>query len=329
LTRTPAAREHRTPAADIYRGWELLGYPTETGFRRKFSEPGRNLISKRFDRIRHRRSTPYRAGPGLDHALAVCRRLARYGLPTTIGYSAAPGERALDVAGVHRRAFEALAADDLDSYVSVKLSALGFDARLFRELALVAAQAGRRLHVDALAPDTADRTWRLLEAAPQTEMLGATLPGRWRRSADDAARAIDLGLTIRIVKGQWAAGGAGTVDATEGFLDVVDRLSGQAAGVAVATHAAELLAESLRRLTTARTPCEAELLNGLPFRAPTMVARELGVPVRVYVAYGDVSAPYGVGDVIGNRVVAWWLAQDLLFGKDKTWRDIRWLHTHP
>jgi proline dehydrogenase len=109
----------------------------------------------------------------------------------------------------------------------------------------------------------------------------------------------------------------------------VDRLRGQATSVAVATHAAELLAESLRRLKTERTPCEAELFNGLPFRAPTRVARELGVPVRVYVAYGDVSAPYALVDVIHNRAVASWLAQDLLFGEDKTWRDIRWLHTHP
>jgi hypothetical protein len=57
-------------------------------------------------------------------------------------------------------------------------------------------------------------------------------------------------------------------------------------------------------------------------------ARDLGAPVRVYVAYGDVGAPYGVGDVIANRAAAWWLAQDLLFGKDKTWRDIRWLQAH-
>ena len=205
------------------------------------------IASRRFRRIRHRRAVAYRAGPGLDDALAVCRRLATYGLASTIGYSASRGESAREVAGVHMGAFEALAADGLDAYVSVKLPALDFDARLFAELASAAAQSGRRLHLDALAPSTADVTWLLLEGAPRTDVLGTTLPARWRRSADDASRAVDLGLAVRVVKGQWADGDA-TVDADEGFLEVVDRLSGHAAGVAVATHAADLLAESLRRL---------------------------------------------------------------------------------
>jgi proline dehydrogenase len=306
---------------------ELPSDPIATGFRISDRRPHLKEASRRFRRIRHRRAVAYRAGPGLDDALAVCRRLATYGLASTIGYSASRGESAREVAGVHRGAFEALAADGLDAYVSVKLSALDFDARLFAELASAAAQSGRRLHVDALAPSTADVTWLLLEGAPRTDVLGTTLPARWRRSADDASRAVDLGLAVRVVKGQWADGDA-TVDATDGFLEVVDRLPGHAAGVAVATHAADLLAQSLRRLATSHTPCEAELFYGLPFRAPALVARRLGVPMRVYVAYGDVGAPYGVADVIGNRAAAWWLAQDLRFGEDKTWRDIRWLHTH-
>jgi proline dehydrogenase len=286
----------------------LLSDPIETGWR--------------FRRLRHRRAAAYGAGPALDDALAVCRRLATHGLASTIGYSAGRGERAREVAGVHMRAFEALAADDLDAYVSVKLSALDFDARLFAELAAAAAESGRRLHLDALDPSAADVTWGLLEGAPRTDRLGATLPARWRRSVDDASRAVDLGLAVRVVKGQWPDGD-GTVDATEGFLEVVNRLRGHAAGVAVATHAADLLGQSLGRLATSPTPCEAELFYGLPFRAPANVARRLGVPLRIYVAYGDVGAPYGVADVIGNRAAAWWLAQDLLFGEDKTWRDIR------
>jgi proline dehydrogenase len=228
---------------------------------------------------------------------------------------------------VHLRAFEELTAADLDAYVSVKLPALDFDARLFAELVTAAAQSGRRLHLDAVAPSTADVTWRLLERAAPIESLGTTLPARWRRGAADVARAAELGLRVRLVKGQWADGG-GTVDAAAGLLDLVDRLGGHAAGVAVATHAPDLLAESLHRLQVSATACEAELLYGLPFRAPVRVARDLGVPLRVYVAYGDVGAPYAVTDVIGNRAAAWWLAQDLLFGEDKTWRDIRWLQAH-
>jgi proline dehydrogenase len=303
---------------------ELLGDPVETAGR----DSGPVPHPRRFRRIRHRRAAAYRAGPGLDDALAVCRRLASCGMASAVGYSARPGERAGAVARAHLRAFEALAASDLDAYVSVKLSALGFDAGLFAELASAAAESERRLHLDAVAPATADVTWRLLERAPATGWLGTTLPARWRRSAADVARAAELGLSVRLVKGQWADGDGTPVDAAAGLLDLVDRLGGHAGGVAVATHAPELLAESLRRLQASGAACEAELFYGLPFRGPVRIARELGAPLRVYVAYGDVSAPYSVTDVLGNRAAAWWLAQDLLFGEDKTWRDIRWLQAH-
>jgi proline dehydrogenase len=221
---------------------------------------------------------------------------------------------------VHRRAFEALTAEGLNAYVSVKPAALGFDRALFGELAATAATAGRRLHLDALGPETADAAWALLASAPDPGVLGVTLPARWRRSAADAERAVALGLAVRVVKGQWNDDGA-SVDATDGFLAVVDRLRGSTAGVAVATHDPALLAASLQRL--ARTPCEAELFNGLPFRAPAAVARGLGVRVRVYVAYGDAAAPYDVADVLRRPAAAWWLTQDLLLGKDKSWRDMR------
>ena len=46
------------------------------------------------------------------------------------------------------------------------------------------------------------------------------------------------------------------------------RCAATAHGVAVATHDAGLLAESLRRLIASGTPCSAELFLGLPFRRP-------------------------------------------------------------
>jgi hypothetical protein len=47
------------------------------------------------------------------------------------------------------------------------------------------------------------------------------------------------------------------------------------------------------------------------------------VPIRIYVPYGHAGAPYGVADVPGRPVAAWWLLQDLALGKDKTWLSIR------
>jgi proline dehydrogenase len=275
--------------------------------------------------LRRRRASAYRAGPGLDEAVAVCRRLAANGLASTIGYGATPQASSRAVADAHLAALDRLSAEPVDCYVSIKLSAIAFDASLFAELEAAAARSGRRLHIDALAAASAEATWRLLGDAPRDGRVGTTLPGRWRRSPEDASRADRLGLAVRIVKGQWPDGADGERDrpAAEGFLDVVDRLCGHPHGVAVATHDTRLLAESLRRLREAGTRCEAELFYGLPFRAPAQCARRAGVPLRVYVPYGDAGAPYGRADLVHNPAATWWLVQDLLLGKNKTWRGIR------
>jgi proline dehydrogenase len=290
------------------------------------ASPGRRRDGSRaawLQAVRRRREQAYGVGSGLDDALEATRRLASYGIASTIGYSPAPEDSARAAANVHRAAFDRVAAGGLDAYVSVKLSTLDFDPGLLIELDAAAARSGRRLHLDALAPETVDATWRLLEETPRAGQLGTSFPGRWRRSADDAARAAELDLVVRVVKGQWRHGAGGDVDPSEGYLDVIDRLCGRAPAVAVATHDVALLTESVRRLQASGTACEVELLYGLPFRAPALAATQMDVPIRVYVPYGHVGATYGMTDLKRNPTAIRWLMQDLLLGKDKTWWSIR------
>jgi hypothetical protein len=69
--------------------------------------------------LRRRRASAYVAGPGVDDALAVGRRLAAGGLACVVGYAASPDERPRPVADTHLAAFERLAAEGLDGEVSV------------------------------------------------------------------------------------------------------------------------------------------------------------------------------------------------------------------
>ena len=137
------------------------------------------------------------------------------------------------------------------------------------------------------------------------------------------SRAAELGLAVRVVKGQWARDADGDVDPAEGAFShrgpAVRPYGGRRRG----NHDDALLTEALRRLTVAGTPCEAELLYGRPFRAPAVAAWALGIPVRLYVPFGDVGATYGIADLRRNPAAVWWLAQDLLLGNDKTWWSIR------
>jgi len=275
------------------------------------------------DLLRLRKASAYGAGGGLDEALDVARRLASDGIPCTLGYSPMDDEAGRLVTDVQVESFARLAGEGLDGYVSAKLPGIGFDAGLFDELVAAAAAAGRRLHLDGMRADTVDPTFGLLERAAGHGPLGTTLPGRWRRSVDDAGRAMDLGLTIRVVKGHWPDDEHGNLDPGDGFLKVIDRLCGYQGGVAVATHNVKLLRESLRRLAASGTPCGSELFLGMPFAGPANAAREAGVPIRVYVPYGNAWASYGVRDLAAHPATAMWLLQDLLFGREKTWRAIK------
>jgi proline dehydrogenase len=275
------------------------------------------------DSLRRRRASPYGAGPTVDDAIDVCRRLASHGVTCTLGYTATPAESVQAVADAHLTALDRLARAGLDGHVSVKLTTLGFDPALFAELDAAAAQSRCGLHIDALGPETVDPTWRLIRSAPRAARIGTTLPGRWSRSADDAALAVQLGLRVRVVKGQWRDGTSDGTNPAAGFLRVVDRLRGHRAGVSVASHDAGLLSGALQRLTASGTPCSVELFLGMPFRRQAAIARRLGVPIRVYVPYGRPAAPYGVADLRENPAVAWWLIQDLALGEEKMWRSMR------
>ena len=79
-------------------------------------------------------------------------------------------------------------------------------------------------------------------------------------------------------------------------MQLIDRLAGRAAHVAVATHDAELAERALVRLSAASTPAELELIHGLPMRAAGDVARRLHVPVRIYIPVrARLAAVCGVG----------------------------------
>jgi proline dehydrogenase len=71
-----------------------------------------------------------------------------------------------------------------------------------------------------------------------------------------------------------------------------------------------LAREALSRLLRSGTDCELELLCGLPRRASLAVARELGVPVRLYIPFGAAWLPYALGQVARNPRMLSWVVRD-------------------
>jgi proline dehydrogenase len=131
----------------------------------------------------------------------------------------------------------------------------------------------------------------------------------------DVDYAVDLGLRVRVVKGEWSGLDGDETDRSEGFMSVVERLAKRRARhVAIATHDAGLADKCLERLKSAGVSCELELLYGLPKRRMLKIAREHRIAARIYVPYGQAGLPYRLKDIVRNPRIFTWFARDLIRG---------------
>lgn len=271
----------------------------------------RHFAKARLGSLSRYLSRAYIAGPELQDALLAFDRFARAGQAGTIGYFNPALQAPAEIARINQQLLAALADGREQGYVSLKVPAMSFDPALLAGLARQSARAGVGLHFDSHAIETTDATFACIEAAlPHGARVGCTLPGRWLRSVADAERAIALQLRVRVVKGQWADPAAPDRDPAAGFLQVIDQLAGQAHSVAVATHDPQLARRALQRLRDSGTPCELEQLFGLPMRSVSAIARELGVPVRVYIPFGAAWLPYALSQLVKKPGMLWWLLKD-------------------
>lgn len=259
----------------------------------------------------------YIAGPTAHDAISVCHQIAGRGWGSTICPWDGPNDPPEDVLSTYKTALHSISGEGLDCYLSIKAPSVKYD---LKDLMEIARERGVRIHFDSLGPETASQSLLLLESGLKTyRNFSYTLPSGWRRSLADAEKIIDLGVPVRIVKGQWPDPDTPTVDPKSAFLDLVDVLAGRAAHVAIATHDASLAKESLTRLKASGTFCELEQLYGLPSRADS-VAKPLGIPVRVYVPYGAAYLSYSLWEIRKRPIILAWLLKDLLTSHYKATR---------
>jgi proline dehydrogenase len=209
------------------------------------------------------------------------------------------------------------AVADLDpkGYISVKAPDFDYDPQVLTKIAAMAIKHNTLIHFDSHDISQASREQA---CARQIQALGAavslSIPGCWLRGEADAVQCAELGMRIRVVKGLWADPKAPDIDMREGYLKIIDAIAGKAPEVAIATHDPWLARESLKRLQAAGTPCELELLYGLPSRPIYALAKEYAVPVRVYIPFGFAWQPYMAGKFLKNPLIAVWVARDFIAG---------------
>jgi proline dehydrogenase len=260
-----------------------------------------------------RAARDYVGGQFIEDAMTVVERFASDGITSTLGYWNTPDFSPRQVADEYLASILSVRAANVDNYISIKTPALNFSADLAAELGAGAQAHQVRIHCDSHGTEAADPTYAMLETMLQhcaADKLGTTLPGRWKRSLSDADWAIDRGIPVRVVKGEWPDPSDPRRDPAAGYLEVIDRLAGRAFHVAVATHKPKLAAEAVARLRAAGTRCGLELLFGLSTRAMLRWAKENNVPVRVYVPYGPYYLPYAINQLRYNPRILWWVLKN-------------------
>lgn len=263
--------------------------------------------------VMRRAARSYIAGPELRDALAMARALNAQGRGSTIAFWDEDGAEARDVLNACLESAAALGSETLDCYLSVKPPSVQYSAEALLRVIDKCKRSKTRLHFDSQGIDSAEPTRALLESLlPHYANISFTLPGRWGRSLEDAEWAVNRGVGVRVVKGQWADPAMPERDPHRGFLEVIGRLAGGTSPVAVATHNPDLAAPALERLVKAGTPCELELLFGLPSKAVMKIAGAMGVRTRVYVPYGYGWLPYSLAQARKNPRILWWMLKDAM-----------------
>jgi proline dehydrogenase len=270
-------------------------------------------------------SAPYIAGPALEDAVRVVRRLNAAGMLATVdvlGEEIGDAEAAAEITRAYRGVLAAIERERLDANVSIKLTGLGLglDHELCRahveELVRDAAVRGNFVRIDMEDSSTTDATLRLyreLRAAGH-ENVGVVLQSRLRRTLGDVA-----GLdNVRLCKGiyleppELAFEDPGEVRAS--FVRCLEALLDAGAYVGSATHDELLIGETLRLVRThglGRDAYELQMLLGVrPERAATLVRD--GHRLRVYVPFGTYWYEYSLRRLQENPAIAGHVAADTL-----------------
>jgi proline dehydrogenase len=276
-------------------------------------------------RVVQRLSSRYIAGPTLEdarHTVASLNAEGKYATVDVLGEEVTEAAEAESIANAYHQALEAIHGDQLESNVSVKLTALGLklDLDLCRALLgeLVEDAAARDTFVridmeDSSCTDDTIALYRELREADR-DNVGIVLQSRLKRSLADVDALSELRPNVRICKGIYVEPPAIAYQARdhvrESYLQVLDALLETGSYVGIATHDEWLLERSLPRVAgLGRKEYELQMLLGVrEERASSLVAE--GHRVRIYVPYGKKWYEYSLRRLQENPALAGMIARE-------------------
>jgi proline dehydrogenase len=276
-------------------------------------------------------SSRYIAGTEVGDACRVVAALNKQGKMATIdvlGEEITSVDEASGIVSEYRYVFETIEREQLDSNVSVKLTALGLNLsyslcrRNLEKVVSHASEVGNFVRIDMEDSSTTDDTLRLYRELREAGLdnLGVVLQARLRRTLGDVEALADLTPNVRICKGIYVEPPELAFqefeEVRENFVAVLDRLLEAGSYVGIATHD-EWLLEQGKRLVGShareRDEYEFQMLLGVRERLGDALVAE-GHRLRIYVPYGEHWYAYSLRRLQENPKIAGYIAADT-FGR--------------
>jgi proline dehydrogenase len=269
-------------------------------------------------------SSRYIAGSTLDDAVEVVRALNEEGKLATIdvlGEEITLESEARAIAQAYCDVFTAVEREQLESAVSVKLTALGLNLsyELCREnlesVVRGAAAYGNFVRIDMEDSSATSDTLRLYRELRENGMdnVGVVLQAYLRRTLDDIRALADLQPNVRICKGiyveppELAFTGFGDVRAN--YMRSLDALLESGSYVGIATHDEWLIGEAVERVAgLSATEYEFQMLLGVREKLASELVAE-GHRMRIYVPFGEHWYQYSLRRLQENPAMATTIAK--------------------
>jgi proline dehydrogenase len=262
----------------------------------------------------------YVAGATLADAVATVKRLNGEGTMATVdvlGEEVSERSRATAAVEEYLRVLSAIAAEKLDSNISIKPTMFGLkiDEGFCREqierLVVAAHGQGTFVRIDMEDRTTTDATLRMYRHFHERYgNVGVVLQAYMRRTLRDVAELPKTGANVRICKGiyveprevSWK--GFDTVRAC--YAAALDKLLAQGVYVGIATHDEYLVAAAAALLDRHRVPrdrYEFQMLLGVEDELRRILVAE-GHRLRVYVPFGSDWYLYSLRRLRENPAIA-------------------------
>ncbi len=263
-----------------------------------------NKVGNRY-RIAHR----FIAGETREEAITVVRDLEQRGMLACLdllGEGVRDEDEARRAAQSYMELLDCIAANQLNAYISIKLTQLGLDigreaCSSNLELILQKAKAlGNFVRIDMESSRYTEGTVRIFEEhlKDYLEQVGIVIQSYLYRSESDVRRLSAHGCNIRLCKGAYMEPASIAFpkkrDVDRNYIKLLELLLTSPAYTAIATHDSRMINHARRFVADNQIPAakyEFQMLYGVRREYQQEIAHE-GYKMRVYVPYGRHWAPY-------------------------------------